>query len=325
MLVPSPSTLKDTLLRLLGPEVAAALVDPAVMEVYTVAGDSCVWLDTLDRGRVRSSIELSAERAEMLLNAVASAKGRDFGVGQPILSAELPEGMGRLQGFLSPITSEAFFVLRKPAGRVIPLAELVASGFLVEKAAHLLRMAIVDRETILVVGGTATGKTTFLNSILGELASHCPSDRIGILEDTAELSCSSRDHFRLTTSPELGIDLYRLVKEALRSSPHRIVVGEVRDEAALALLDAWNTGHPGGMATLHANGCHEALIRLSTLVQRAGVPPQPQLVASTVSLLVHLVGTTRATRRVAAIARVTGFNPRTDRFTVELLHERTAP
>ena len=102
-----------------------------------------------------------------------------------------------------------------------------------------------------------------------------------------------------------------------------MVVGEVRDQAALAMLDAWNTGHPGGLATLHANGCEEALLRLSTLVQRAGVPPQPELISATVSLLVHLAGTTRETRRVAAIARLAGFDPTTDRFKVQFLYERT--
>ena len=319
----SGGSFRATLLRLLGSEVAALLSDPEVTEVYTVEGDSCLWVDRLGEGRGRSGVEVPAERAEMLLNAVASGHGVKLGPGQPVLSAELPEGMGRLQGFLSPVTRQAFFVLRKPAGRVFSLAELTASGFVAPEAAEVLRQAIAAHETIVVVGGTSTGKTTFLNSLLLELARLCPQERVGILEDTPELSCSSPDFFRLRTSESL--DLARLVKEALRTSPQRLVIGEVRDHAALAMLDAWNTGHPGGLATLHANGPHEALIRLSTLVQRANVPPQPELIAATVSVLVHLAGTTRATRRVAGLARVDGFSSKSGHFQVRTLHERTAP
>ncbi len=318
-----PASPRGVLLRLLGPEVCSVPDDPEVTELYTVEGGRFLWLDSLGEGRRRSSIELPADRAEMLLNAVASFQGVSLGPGQPVLSADLPDGLGRLQGFLSPVTRQPFFVLRKPAERVFSLAELIARGFLPAPAAELLSEAIRAHETILVVGGTGTGKTTFLNSLLAELSRLCPRDRVGILEDTPELRCSSPDFFALRTSD--GFDLARLVKEALRSSPSRLVVGEVRDHAALAMLDAWNTGHPGGLATLHANGCHEALLRLSTLVQRAGVPPQPELIAATVSLLVHLTGTTRETRQVSEIARLAGFNSKTDRFQVQTLYERTGP
>ncbi len=318
--MPSLASLREHLPRLLGPEVCAALADPEVTEVYSVEGDACLWVATQGEGRRRTGIALAADWAERVLNAVASAKGEALGPGRPILSADLPDRLGRLQGFVSPVTGQCFLVLRKPPGRIPSLLELVAAGFVTEPCAELLRQALVERETILIVGGTGTGKTTFLNVLLAELAALCPQDRIGILEDTPELAPCSPDTFRLRTVE--GLDLHRLVKESLRTSPTRLVVGEVRDQAALALLDAWNTGHPGGLATLHANGCHEALVRLSTLIQRAGVPPQPELIVATVSLLVHLVGTSRATRRVAAIARVTGFNPASDRFQVQTLYER---
>ena len=321
--MPSAASPRGAVLRLFGPEVCSALDDPEVTELYTVEGDRFLWLDSLTAGRRRSSIELPPDRAEMLLNTVASLQGVSLGPGQPVLSADLPDGLGRLQGFLAPISRQVFFVLRKPAGRVFSLAELAVTGFLPASAADLLGEAIRARETILVVGGTGTGKTTFLNSLLGELSRLCPSDRVGLLEDTPELRCSSADFFALRTSE--GFDLARLVKEALRSSPSRLVVGEVRDQAALAMLDAWNTGHPGGLATLHANGCPEALLRLSTLVQRAGVPPQPELIAATVGILVHLAGTTRETRRVAEIARLTGFNPTSGLFQVHSLYERSLP
>jgi len=317
------SSLRPTLLRLLGPALARALADPDVTELYVVEGDSRVWVDSRSEGRFQSEWELPPDRVEMLLNAVATSIGVDFGASQPMLAAELPDGLGRVQGFLPPVASQPWFVLRKPAPQVIPLDELVAEGCLTEGVAHRLRTGIALHENILVVGGTGTGKTTFLNSLLAEVAEICPDERIAILEDTPELVGSSPDFFRLRTTP--GIALYDLLDASLRSSPHRIVVGEVRDGAALAMLDAWNTGHPGGLATLHANGCEEALIRLGNLVQRANVPPQPLLIASTISLIVHLVGTNVRRRHVAAVARVRSYDARTASWHLESLYERTYP
>jgi len=319
----SDTSLRPTLLRLLGPGLAEALVDPDVTEIYVVEGEPQAWVDSRSQGRYRSDWLLPAERVEMLLNAVATSIGVDFGARQPMLAAELPDGLGRLQGFRPPVAAQPFFVLRKPAPAVIPLDDLVAQGFLPEHVAHRLRTGLTLHETILVVGGTGTGKTTFLNSLLAELPVVCSDERVGLLEDTPELVCSSPDFFRLRTMP--GVSLYDLLDASLRSSPHRIVVGEVRDHSALAMLDAWNTGHPGGLATLHANGCEEALIRLGNLVQRAQVPPQPQLIASTVSLVVHLTGTNAHRRHLAALARVRSYDARTEVWTLEFLYERTTP
>ncbi len=102
-MIPSRAGSREVLLRLLGSEVCSALEDPEVTELYTVEGDRFLWLDSLTDGRRRSSIELPADRAEMLLNAVASFQGVSLGPGQPVLSADPPDGLGRFQGFLSPV------------------------------------------------------------------------------------------------------------------------------------------------------------------------------------------------------------------------------
>jgi type IV secretion system protein VirB11 len=139
----------------------------------------------------------------------------------------------------------------------------------------------------------------------------CPNERIVILEDTAELQCVAPDHLALRTPA--GGTLAQLVKATLRANPDRIVVGEVRDEAALDLLDAWATGHPGGVATLHARTPEGALLRLDRLAQRANVPSQAALIAEAIEWIVVMT----PVRKVKTLARVIGWNG--FRFHVEII------
>jgi type IV secretion system protein VirB11 len=168
-----------------------------------------------------------------------------------------------------------------------------------------LGTAVGERWTIVVAGGTGTGKSTLLGALLHEIAQRCPGERVAVLEDTVELRCPVPDHLPLRTTPELP--LAALVKATLRTSPNRIVIGEVRDASALDFLDAAVTGHPGGLCTVHASSALGALHRLDRLAQRANVPPQPELVAEAVDLVVVLEGH-HARRRVADLVRVTGLD-----------------
>ena len=321
--MPSVGSLRDSILRHLGLELARSLADPNVTEVYTVEGDRRAWVDSRDRGRHPLDVRLAPARVAMLLNAVATSTHQKFGPDAPMLSAELPDQLGRLQGFRPPVSLEPIFILRKPAPAVIPLEELERSGFIEQRAAERIRWGLVEHETILIAGGTGTGKTTFLNSLLAELAGLCPDERIAVLEDTPELDCSSPDRLSLRTTPE--ISLYHLLDSVLRASPHRIVVGEVRDASALPMLDAWNTGHPGGLGTLHANTCRDALLRLATLVQRAGVPPQNALIGATISLIVRLEGTNTRQRHVAEVVEVRGHDAASGHFDLHTVYERSRP
>ena len=116
-----------------------------------------------------------------------------------------------------------------------------------------------------------------------------PNERYVIIEDTLEIQCRAQNLVQLHTAE--SADMTRLVRTTMRLRPDRIIIGEVRGAEALALLKAWNTGHPGGVTTIHANSARAALTRLSSLVQEAGVPPQPELIAETINLLVFIVRT----------------------------------
>ncbi|MGH7618062.1 MAG: P-type conjugative transfer ATPase TrbB [Gemmatimonadaceae bacterium] len=312
--------LEEMLGRYLGPAILRAIGDPDVTEVYVNPQDCAVRFETRSRGKVDSGGSIDAHRVEMFLNAVASRLGVTLTSSSPRLEAELPARVfagARLQGFIPPVTSGPAFNIRKPASSVYSLADYVASGVLSEDQGIVLRATVAERKNILVVGGTNTGKTTLANALLHEIALQFPSDRVVILEDTVELQCAARDQLALRTTA--AVSLADLLRSSLRTSPSRIIVGEVRGAEALDLLDAWATGHPGGVATLHASSAEGALHRLDRLAQRSNVPPQADLVAEAVHLIVLLEGG-HARRRVTEIARVRGLDG-DGRFRLQRLHE----
>jgi type IV secretion system protein TrbB len=322
---PSPAAdvadrLEEMLGRYLGPVIVSAIGDPDVTEVYVNPQDCAVRFETRSRGKIDSGESIDAHRVEMFLNAVASRLGVTLTSASPRIEAELPVRVfagARLQGFVPPVTSGPAFNIRKPASSIYSLDDYVASGVLSPDQGIVLRATVVERKNILVVGGTNTGKTTLANALLHEIALQFPSDRIVILEDTVELQCAARDQLALRTTP--SVSLADLLRSSLRTSPSRIIVGEVRGAEALDLLDAWATGHPGGVATVHASSAEGALHRLDRLAQRANVPPQADLVAEAVHLVVLLAGG-HAKRRVTEIARVRGLNS-DGRFRLQRLHE----
>lgn len=295
---------RELMERYLGPRVVEAFADDDVTEVY-VNGDGRLRLDTHSRGKVLAGVRLRAARVEQFLHAVAAFHGDALHGGTPTVQAELPDatfGGARLQGFLSPLAEASCFVIRKRASRVFDLDSYVP-GVMTAEQRIALRDAVVAHENILVCGGTGSGKTTLCNALLKEMTDLFPEERIVVLEDTGELQCAADDHLQLRTSDD--VSLADLVRHTLRCTPDRIVVGEVRDEAALHLLDAWATGHPGGCATLHATTALGALHRLGRLAQRANVPPQHELVAEAVGVVLVIQGGNQG-RRVTELVRVDG-------------------
>ena len=308
---PSPAAerlgrLDEMLSRYLGPTVVRAMADDDVTEVYVNPQDGAIRLDTRSRGKVVSGTTIDAHRVEMFLNAVAARLGVTLTSDSPRLEAELPATTfagSRLQGFVPPVTCGPAFNIRKPPSVVYSLNDYVAAGTLAPSQCAALRRGITERRNVLIAGGTNTGKTTLANAVLQEITEQFPVERLVVLEDAVELQCAARDHLALRTNRH--VTLADLVKSALRTSPNRIIVGEVRGVEALDLLDAWATGHPGGVATVHAASAEGALLRLDRLSQRANVPPQALLVAEAVHLVVVIEGGNQS-RRVTDVARVHG-------------------
>ena len=172
------------------------------------------------------------------------------------------------------------------------------------EAARLLSLAVVDRRNILVAGGTSSGKTTLANALLAELAAL--DERVIVIEDTRELQCAAPDTVALRTRPGV-VCIADLVRSTLRLRPDRIIVGEVRGGEALDMLKAWNTGHPGGIATVHANSALSALYRLEQLIQEAVVAVPRRLIAEAIDMVVFIAGRGTA-RRIDTIAALEGLD-----------------
>ena len=289
--------------RYLGRPVVELFDDDDVTEVYANA-DGVVRVDTHSGGKLKLDHSLRPSQVEQFLNAVAARQGTTLNRRSPTVQAELPEavfGGARLQGFVAPLTAGAALVVRKRAVRLYDLAHYVETGVMTGPERDALVDAVAEHRNVLVVGGTGSGKTTLCNALIAEMTGQFPRERFVVLEDTAELQCAADDTLRLQTTDE--VSLADLVRYTLRCAPDRIVVGEVRDRAALDLLDAWATGHPGGCATLHATTAAGALQRANRLAQRAGVPPQHELVAESVDLVVVVQGGNRG-RRITEMVRV---------------------
>lgn len=287
----------------MGPIITQALDDPDVVEVM-LNPDGALWLDKLGSGRAPVGLSLSPADAERIIRLVAAHVGAEVHAGAPILSAELPETGERFEGVLPPVVKAPVFAIRKRAVSVIRLDHYVADNILTMHQADFLRKAVSGRLNILIAGGTSSGKTTMANALLAEMA--VTGDRVVILEDTLELQCSTPDHVSLRAKPGVA-SISDLVRSTMRLRPDRIVVGEVRGAEALDLLKAWGTGHPGGVATIHAGSAMGALTRLEQLILEVALTPPRALIAEAVNVIVFIAGRGRE-RRVQEIAYVTGFD-----------------
>jgi len=299
--------LDELLRRQLGPRILAAIDNPQVTEII-VNEDGRVWFESYGKGMHEAELTLAASQIESLIGTVAASLGCVANPDNPIVEGELSIGGIRFEGLLPPVARKPCCVMRKPAQVLYTLDDYVRNGILSEAHAEVFRKTIDERLNIVIAGGTGSGKTTLAGALINEMVERSDlNERYVIIEDTLEIQCRARNLVQLHTAE--SADMTRLVRTTMRLRPDRIIIGEVRGAEALALLKAWNTGHPGGVTTIHANSARAALTRLSSLVQEAGVPPQPELIAETIKLLAFIVRTP-AGRRVKELVRVERYDAR---------------
>ena len=231
---------------------------------------------------------ISLHRLMAALGTIAALLDTMINALCPILEGELPLDGSRGEGTVPPISKGPGLTIRKHSSAVFPLSRYLDEERLTPEHGAYIREAVESRKNILVAGGTGSGKTTFVNALLDVLNELNPSDRLVVMEDTLELQYSLENVYSLRTDEKSGVSMQNLVKVSLRLRPDRIVVGEVRGGEALALLKSWNTGHPGGISTLHANSAESALIRLEQLVSEASVSPMKELIGEAVDVVVFL-------------------------------------
>lgn len=269
----------------LGPLVLGALADRLTIDVI-LNDDGRLWLNCFGEPK-RSIGRMDPVQAESVLRTVASILRTTVTAESPLLEGQLPGGE-RFMGVLPPVVRAPTFTIRKPAGAVFSLEEYASAGIMTEKQREVLVQAVADHRNFLVSGATTTGKTTLLNAILAEITRQFPLERLLILEDTREIQCQAQDKTQYLATRT--VSLTQLVRMTLRSSPNRVILGEVRGSEALDLLDLWNTGHPGGACSLHANNAEAALKRLRSLVGRNHEAPREiePLIAEVQPIVLHL-------------------------------------
>lgn len=284
----SRQRIEQSILSAMGPLVRDLMGDDRVIEIM-LNPDGSLWAERLGQGMEKIRQRDTGCAAETLIRLVSSQMEGECNAERPLLSAMLPMFKARFEAALPPIVDGPAFAIRKPALKVFSIDEYVESGVLTQKHADLLKAAVKNRKNILIVGGTGSGKTTFANALLKEMA--LSQDRILTIEDTPELQCEAPNVWRYYTNADIDFSMQKAVKSALRLRPDRIVVGEVRDGSALDLLKAWNTGHSGGLATIHANSASLGLERLESLILEVSANVPRRLIAEAVNVVINIVKT----------------------------------
>ncbi len=340
--IPFPATSVDShfarleakLKRELG-ETVLQLLAARDTEDIVLNPDSSLWVKSMSKDFQRVGTMAPAQAASAL-NTIAAWKGTVMNHDRPVLETELPLDGSRFEGLVSPVVCNPVFAIRLRPKQIFTLADYESTGIITQKVdtrnrtgarasfarevrgrnhADVIRAAIEARKNILVVGATGSGKTTLINAILDELSRVAPDDRVVSIEDTTELQCSVPNYVDLRAVS--GVSMLDCLRACMRLKPTRIVVGEVRGAEAHAMLKAWNTGHPGGAATVHANDALSGLIRMESLVAEATSAPQQKLIAEAIDLVVFVDQEPglQAGRKVREVMVVSGY--RDGRYEVE--------
>jgi P-type conjugative transfer ATPase TrbB len=306
--------LDQKLRRELGEGVLKLLADERTEDIC-LNPDSTLWVKRMNQP-FEIVGQMPPSQAQSALGTIAAVKGTVIKHERPILETELPLDGSRFEGLEEYEASEILTSKDDPRNRLCQRARFLDSirGHDMSHG-EVIRAAIAEKKNILVVGATGSGKTTFVNAILDALARIAPHDRVISIEDTTELQCAVRNYVDLRAVG--SVSMLDCLRACLRLKPTRIVVGEVRGGEAHTMLKAWNTGHPGGAATVHANDAVGGLVRLESLVAEATSAPQQALIAEAVDLVVFIDEEPNlpAGRKVREVAVVTGYEH--GRYTVE--------
>ena len=326
--------LEVKLKRELGDSILSLLADDRTEDIL-LNPDSSLWIKRMGEGFLKFG-QMPPAQAASALGTIAAWRGTVLNHEHPILETELPIDGSRFEGIVPPVVRHPIFAIRLRPRKVFTLGDYEADRIITKKDdplnrlrrrddfaesvralshADIIRAATAARKNILVVGSTGSGKTTLVNAILDALAEITPHDRVISIEDTTELQCAVKNYLDLRAVGK--VTMLDCLRACMRLKPTRIVVGEVRGAEAHTLLKAWNTGHPGGAATIHANDAISGLIRLESLVAEATSAPQQTLIAEAVDLVIFVdeEPDLKAGRKVREVLLVTGY--RDGRYQVE--------
>jgi type IV secretion system protein VirB11 len=280
------SRLIEKMSREAGSDILGFLADGDVTEIM-LNDDGRVWICRRNQSSaVDSGVTMPFSRSISFLGTVASFYDKTLNTANTTLSEVLPIDGSRLSGVIPPTVEAPSFNIRKRAPRVFTLADYIQREQMTPGDREVIRDGILKRKNFLIAGATGSGKTTLANAVLEELNELRPMDRIVSIEDTAELQIEQANKVRMYTNE--NVSMQKLLFTAMRQNPERIIIGEIRDKVALDLLKSWNTGHPGGVTTLHANSSLEALFRLEMLILEATPGPMRNLIGQALGIILFI-------------------------------------
>lgn len=314
---------KAYLLEKLDHRIQLALTDKNIGEII-LNSDGKLWFIHFKHGAY-SPGTASIEQTANFVHALAQWERKYLNETTPYLDAILPFNGERINVRIPPITKAVSFNIRKKSLKVMSLQDYFMDQIITNEQRDILTNAIKSRKNILVSGSPGSGKTTLTNALLDTISLTAPTGyRVLLLEQVPELQCNAENTESFLESTHC--DMNKLLWTAMRSSPDCLVVGEVRDGAALDLLKAWNTGCHGGVATIHANHARAAVQRLLDLSCEVVMNPPYALVAEAVDVIVHIKANAKhpAKREVTEIIEIEGFDSDSKTFLFKQLDTRKA-
>lgn len=293
-------------------DIKPYLIDDDVCEIM-VNDDSKVWVDTFSKGLIYTGKTLTNDIVSNIIVQIANHSHKICNKDNPLLEAEILNM--RFQGFLSPdIVKNSSFCIRKHAKKIFNLDDYVQNKTMTKYQKEIIIQAIYNRKNIIVAGGTGSGKTTLVNALLFEIAKL--NNRIIIIEDTKELKCDAENKLALISTKTTSME--DLLRATLRSRPDRIIVGEVRGSEAFTLINAWSTGHKGGISTVHSNSAFHTLTRIETLVGFGTDKVQPSIIVDAIDVIIYIKKTPTG-RVIEEIRKVITYDKKKEEYITEKL------
>lgn len=293
-------------------DIKPYLVNDDVCEIM-VNDDSKIWIDTFSKGLIYTGKILTNDIVSNIIVQIANHSHKICNKDNPLLEAEILNM--RFQGFLSPdIVKNSSFCIRKHAKKIFNLDDYVQNKTMTKYQKEIIIQAIYNRKNIIVAGGTGSGKTTLVNALLFEIAKL--NNRIIIIEDTKELKCDAENKLALISTKTTSME--DLLRATLRSRPDRIIVGEVRGSEAFTLINAWSTGHKGGISTVHSNSAFHTLTRIETLVGFGTDKVQPSIIVDAIDVIIYIKKTPTG-RVIEEIRKVITYDKKKEEYITEKL------
>lgn len=276
------------------------LEDDSVTDIM-VNPDNKIFIIKMGEGKIFTGLYSTPEVTRNVINILASLEGVLINDKNPRISTSLPLTNSRFEGLIPPVVENPSFTIRKKILKVLKLDDYVKQGIFTDREKALIENYVKTKQNILIVGGTNTGKTTFANAVIDLMQ----NERLFFIEEVRELQSTNFDNTYVQVIEGI-FSPKEAIRSAMRWTPERIVYGEIRGAEAFYLINAFNSGHSGGLTTIHANDCYGGLSKLETYILYEKPYPLSELIARTINVVMTMVVENNK-RTLDSIAEVKGY------------------